>query len=184
MTPANRSSPHIILMCFAQISTMSRVWLHAHMKRLTLTCFSTWKMLCGKGTAKCQYTPIDTDIVVLAITAAQRLNISELWVAFGVGKSFRFLAAHKLTRVLGPDWCVALPIIHTFTGCDTVSFFRGRGKRTAWDTWKAYKDVTPAFCSLVSTPTLQTIKEWLGQLERFVVLLYTTAQVASRVSMK
>ena len=63
-------------------------------------------------------------------------------------------------------------MFHAFTGFDTVSFFGGRGKRTAWDTWKAYKDVTPAFCALVSTPTLQTIKEWLGQLERFVVLLY------------
>ena len=124
-----------------------------------------------QGHSKVSIRTVDTD-VVLTITAAQCLNISELWVAFGVGKSFRFLAAHKLARALGPDWCVALPMFHAFTGCDTVSFFGGRGKRTAWNTWKAYKDVTPAFCTLVSTPTLQTIKEWLGQLERFVVLLY------------
>ena len=40
----------------------------------------------------------------------------------------------------------------SFTGCDTVSFFGGRGKRTAWDTWKAYDHVTPALCSLATTP--------------------------------
>ena len=40
----------------------------------------------------------------------------------------------------------------------------------AWDTWKVYDDVTPAFCALVSTPTLQTIEEYLEHLERFVVL--------------
>ena len=114
---------------------------------------------------------VDTDVVVLAITSAQRLNIAELWVAFGVGKNFRFIAAHEIAKALGPDGCVALPMFHAFTGCDTVSFFGGRGKKTAWDTWKAYKDVTPAFCALVARPATQTIKKWLGPLERFVVLL-------------
>ena len=115
---------------------------------------------------------VDTDVVVLAITSAQRLNIAELWVAFGVGKNFRFIAAHEIANALGPDRCVALPMFHAFTGCDTVSFFGDRGKKTAWDTWKAYKDVTPAFCALVARPATQTIKECLGTLERFVVLLY------------
>ena len=40
------------------------------------------------------------------------------------------------------------------------------------DTWNAYGDVTSAFCALFSTPTLQTIEECLGQLERFVVFIY------------
>lgn len=114
---------------------------------------------------------MDTDVVVLAIAAAQRHNITELWVAFGVGKNFRFFAAHEIANALGPDGCVALPMFHAFTGCDTVSFFGGRGKKTVWDTWKAYKYVTPAFCALVARPAPQTIEEWLGLLEGFVVLL-------------
>ena len=52
----------------------------------------------------------------------------------------------------------------------TVSCFGGRGKRTAWDMWKAYDEVTPAFCALAATP--ETVDNWLGPLERFVVLLY------------
>ena len=84
---------------------------------------------------------VDTD-VVLAISAAQSLDVSELWVAFGVGKNFRFIAAHHIARALGPEKCIALPMFHAFTGCDTVSFFGGRGKKTAWDTWKAYHDAT------------------------------------------
>jgi len=39
---------------------------------------------------------VDTDVVVLAITSAQHFDISELWVAFGTGKSFWFLAAHEM----------------------------------------------------------------------------------------
>ena len=30
-----------------------------------------------------------------------------------------------------------LPMFHAFTGCDTVSFFGGKGKKTAWNTWRA-----------------------------------------------
>ena len=125
-----------------------------------------------QGHNKVSIRTVDTDVVVLAITSAQRLNISKLWVAFDAGKSFQFLPTHEIARALGPDWCVALPMFHAFTGCDTVSSFGGRGKRTAWDTWKAYKDVTPAFCALAARPTPQTIEEWLGPLEQFVVLLY------------
>ena len=44
------------------------------------------------------------------------------------------------------------------------------GKRTAWDTWSAYDEVTPAFCALAATT--ETAGNWLCPLERFVVLLY------------
>ena len=59
---------------------------------------------------------VDTDVVVLAITSAQCLDISELWVAFGAGKSFQFLATHEIARAVGRDRCVALPMFHAFTG--------------------------------------------------------------------
>ena len=60
-----------------------------------------------QGHSKVSINTVDTDIVVLAIKAAQHLNISELWVAFGVGKNFQFLAAHEIARGLGPDRCIA-----------------------------------------------------------------------------
>lgn len=105
-----------------------------------------------EGKTKVSIRTVDTDVVVLAVSSAKRLSNTEVWIAFGTGKSFRFIAAHEIARALGPDRCKALPVFHAFTGCDTVSFFGGRGKRTAWDTWKAYDDVTPAFCFLAATP--------------------------------
>ena len=104
------------------------------------------------GYNKVSIRTVDTDVIVLAVTSAQRLNITELWVAFGAGKNFRYLPAHEMANALGPDRCVALPMFHAFTGCDTVSCFGGRGKRTAWDIWNAYDEVTPAFCALADTP--------------------------------
>ncbi len=115
-------------------------------------------------------------------TYVQRLNLAELCISFGVGKIFRFFAAHEIAQALSPDKYVALPMFHAVTRCDTVSFFGGRGKKTAWDTWKVYQDVTPAFCAIMTRPTLQTIEEWLWPLERFVVLLYDRTSSLNYVS--
>ncbi|XP_068226355.1 piggyBac transposable element-derived protein 3-like [Palaemon carinicauda] len=97
-----------------------------------------------QGYSKVSKCTVDTDMVVLAIASANHLNISDLWITFRAGKSFRFITAHEITKALGPDWCVALPIFHAFTRCDTVFCFGGRGKKTTWDTWTNYGDVTPA----------------------------------------
>ena len=42
-----------------------------------------------QGYIKVSIRTVDTDVVVLAVASAQRLNIAELWIAFGAGKKFR-----------------------------------------------------------------------------------------------
>ena len=125
-----------------------------------------------QGYTKVSIRIVDTVVVVLAVAAAERLSIDQLWVAFSTGKSFRFLAAHEMAQALGPDKCRGLPAFHAFTGCDTVSSFGGRSKKTAWETWKVCDVVTATFCALGATPTLSIVDDSLDTLERFVVLLY------------
>ena len=125
-----------------------------------------------QGYTKVSIRTVGTDVVVLAVAAAQRLSIDELWVAFGTGKSFRFLAAHEMAQALGPDKCRGLPAFHAFTGCDTVSSFGGRSKNTAWETWKVCDEVTAIFYALGATPTPSIVDDSLDTLEHFVVLLY------------
>ena len=115
-----------------------------------------------EGNTKFSTRTVDTDVVVLALTSVQRLKNAEIWVDFAVGKSIRFLAAHEMARTLGHDRCMALPMFHAFTGCDTVSCFAGRGKRSAWDTRKVYDDVTPALCSLIANPEFIKCDEDIG----------------------
>ena len=81
-----------------------------------------------EGYTKVSVRTVDTDVLVLAVTAAQYLNTTELWVAFGTGKGFRHLAAHEMVKTIGPERCIALPMFHAFTGCDTVSFFFWSGQ--------------------------------------------------------
>ena len=83
-----------------------------------------------------------------------------------------FLAAHEMARALGPDKCRGLPAFHVFTGCDTVSSFGGRGKKTTWETWKVCDEVTVTICALGATPNRSIVDDSLDTLERFVVLLY------------
>ena len=82
----------------------------------------------NEGFTTIQLRTIDTDVVVLAVAAAAKIGVQELWVAFGTGKNFRYIPAHKIAASLGPDKSLALPIFHAYTGCDTVSFFSTKGK--------------------------------------------------------
>ena len=67
---------------------------------------------------------VDTDVVVLAVAAAQGLKAGdELWLAFGTGKSLQYLAAHEILAELRPEKARALLVFHALTGCDTVSSF-------------------------------------------------------------
>ena len=85
-----------------------------------------------------------------------------------------------IVRAPGPEKSVALPFVHAFSGCDTVSSFTGRGKRTVWDTWKTFDEVTPSFCALASTPS--SVDGPLEILERFVVLQCDRASTEEKVN--
>ncbi|KAG0721106.1 hypothetical protein GWK47_047115 [Chionoecetes opilio] len=123
------------------------------------------------GFQKILLRTVDTDIVVLAVAATTKLKIQELWVAFGTGQHFRYIPAHEIAAFLGPDKSQALPMFHAYTGCDTVSSFNTRGKKTAWDTWKVFDELTPALVHL-STGTADISDDVVAVLERFTILLY------------
>jgi hypothetical protein len=72
---------------------------------------------------------------------------------------------------MNPEKATALRFFHAFTGCDTVSAFNGRGKKTAWDVWTAFPEVTAAFSTLGFCPG-DISDELFALLQRFVVLLY------------
>ena len=104
---------------------------------------------------------VDTDVVVLAVSLAHKLECDRLCIAFGTGKSFHYLDATYMALMLGNDRCTALPSFHALTGCDTTSSFAGIGKRTAWSAWNAFDDVTPALCTLAQMPTAADVWQLL-----------------------
>ena len=96
---------------------------------------------------------VDTDVVVIAVSAVHNLNIICLWVAFGVGKTFIYIPVHEIALHMGPsksgNW----------------------GKKTAWNTWSTFDAVTEEFKVLSDKPDEISINEYAGNVERFVVLM-------------
>ena len=58
------------------------------------------------------------------------------------------------------------------SGCDTVSYFVGKGKKTAFQGWKSNPEVTQIF-RVLSSPQDTIYEEECHALERFVVVMYS-----------
>ena len=108
----------------------------------------------------------------------------DIWVAFGTGKSFRYLNINTISGHIGESRACALPVFHALNGCDTTSAFKGRGKKTAWQAWQAYEEVTQAFTYLVAHPfqCLDIDSERFKKIERYVVVLYDKTNSLSFVN--
>ena len=125
----------------------------------------------SQGHTKVCIRTVDTDVVALAVSVLNTIALSELWLAFGAGKSFRYIAAHSIASNLGRDKAAALPMFHSITGCDTVSSFAGRGKKSCWDVWRMYEPLTQCLLRLTDAPAELTTED-ISVIQRFVVLLY------------
>ena len=108
------------------------------------------------GCNSCLDHTADTNVVVILlckfhhmVTLCQDVNIL---VAFGTGKNFSYHHINVIYDNLGRDKSLALPVFHAFTGCDTTSAFLRRGKKSAWEAWNSYVDVTPAVTYMALHP--------------------------------
>ncbi len=130
------------------------------------------------GATTCLVRTVDTDVVVVLIGKFHAFisnhPAADLWVAFGTRKSFMYLHINTICNALGREKSMALPIFHSFTGCDTTSGFFGKGKKSAWDAWKSYPEVTQAFVYVVTHPHIMLTVEdqHFKRLERFCIVLY------------
>ena len=77
-------------------------------------------------------------------------------------------------HALGKHNSMALPIFHCFTGCDTTSAFFGKGKKTDWEAWKSYPEVTEAFVYMATHAytALTEDSQHFQLIEHFTVVLY------------
>ena len=140
------------------------------------------------GCTSCLVHTVDTDIVVILIgkfhhliTLCRDVNI---WVAFGTGRHFTYHHINAICEVLGREKSLALPVFHSFTGCDATSaFFRG-GKKLAWEAWLCYQNVTDAFTHMALNPYTEVAVgvQHFQLLECFTVILYDKASDLEHVN--
>ena len=125
------------------------------------------------GCSTCLVRTVDTDVVVILIGMFHHLltlNLSaKIWLAFGTGKNFAYFDINSISSALGKQKSLALPVFHSFIGCDTTSTFFGKGKKFAWEAWNCYTEATRAFIYIAK---LDTDSQYFHHLERFTVVLY------------
>ena len=125
----------------------------------------------------------DTDIVVIALSHMSTfaaMGLEKMWVAFGKGQRTRWIPIHDLASSLGPEKTKGILFFHAFSGCDVVSGFNGKGKKTAWQTWNVCNEASATFAKLSQCP-LEIDELDLQVLERFVVLMYDRSSAATAV---
>ena len=105
-------------------------------------------------------------------------------VKHGVGKNYRFLSVNAISHTLGEPKSRALPVFHALSGCDTTSAFRGKGKKSAWQAWQAFEEVTATFEHLSLHPfeDLNADSSHFATIERFIVVLYDRTSPLSLVN--
>ena len=117
----------------------------------------------------CSYHPTRQVFTIL-----HKINSdAAIWVALGTGRNFKYLQINAISRSLGEEKSLAMPYFHSCTGCDTTSSFFRKGKKTAWEAWKSYPDVTTAFATIALDPFLDFNRQSqiFGLLPRFTLVL-------------
>ena len=75
-------------------------------------------------------------------------------------------------------------MFHAFSGCDTTSAFNGKGKKSVWQAWQVFEDVTETFVYLAGHP-FQLLDAEDGnflKIERMTVILYDKTRPLSSVN--
>jgi len=119
----------------------------------------------------------DTDVLVIAVSVLpvlQDLGLEKLWFAFGQGQNLKWIPIHDVNLSIG------ILYFHAFTGCDVVSAFRGKGKKTAWQTWDVCPEASGVFRKLGQyPPTVED--EDRGILEKFIITMYDRSSTAGGI---
>ena len=131
-----------------------------------------------KGATTVQVRTVETDVVVILISLCPSIVSSypqtNIWVVFGMGKAVNYFHINTISALMGNSKSQALAGFHAFTGCDTTSQFRGKGKKTAIEAWKCFPEVTEAFETMMKKPfvSIEIESPTFKLLERFVCVLY------------
>ena len=81
-----------------------------------------------------------------------------------------WLSVHAYTKILREEIWKTVLFWYAFVGCDAVSQFLGKGKKTAWNTWGRFLETTETFIRLLCVSTLSESNIKIK--ENLVVLMY------------
>lgn len=123
------------------------------------------------------------DVIVIGIGSFDILSkdgLQELWICFGRGEKRRWMPIHLIFSALGQQKYKGLLFFHAFSGCDSCSGMKGKGKKSFFATWLVYPDVTPIFQKLSQCPE-KISRDDFGILQKFTIYLYDKSSTDDKV---
>ena len=113
---------------------------------------------------------LDTDIFSILLCYAE--DLSDITVMFDTGKENqrRLIDTSSLAKELTQQYCTALRVLHAFTGCNTTSTFKGKGKIRPIKLVKSKSSFIETFASLGGS--WKVFEHTLVELEEFTCLVY------------
>ena len=102
------------------------------------------------GYEKIKVVTVNTDVTLIAIGIYHLLSVSELWVEFRTGGDRCWYPIHIYANLLRQEECRALLFWYSFIGCDTVSLFAGKGKRTCCNYGNVFQKPLAHLCNMFS----------------------------------
>ena len=122
----------------------------------------------------------DTDVVVIFLSNFHHFKAvnpcAEIWIAFRSGKNTKMLHLNTIAANLGPVNCRGMAMFHAFTGCDSTSSFKFKGKRYCCKVMKMMPHLMQHFASVAETP-FQISRSLMETVNEFVCKLYSSSDV-------
>ena len=140
------------------------------------------------GCKKIVIRTVDTDILIILIGQfyfiRNQYKDIDVFVAFGTGKDYNIFNINNICSRLGKDVSQSLLTFHAFSGSDTTPGFHGKGKKSAWGSWKAFPEVMSAFLHIFDHQfdPLDSLSWQFKLLERFTVILYDRTSTCELVN--
>eukprot|EP00745_Piridium_sociabile_P034704 TRINITY_DN5991_c0_g1_i13.p1 TRINITY_DN5991_c0_g1~~TRINITY_DN5991_c0_g1_i13.p1 ORF type:complete len:843 (-),score=177.10 TRINITY_DN5991_c0_g1_i13:511-3039(-) len=97
----------------------------------------------------------DTDVVILLSNFNHIMALNpnaEIWISFKAGKTTRMISLNTIATNLGTTTCKAMALFHAFTGSDSTSSFKFKGKRYCCKFMHEVPSLMEEFATIVDTP--------------------------------
>ena len=123
----------------------------------------------------------DSDVVVIAVSLYNQIcGIKDLWIAYGSYPNLRYIPIHEISLQMGTVRTKGIAVFHAYSGSDYTSSFWKKGKKSAWDAWLAFPEVSTAFSFLSQCP--ENIPETIFDLlKKFVCQMYNYLRHLTKV---
>lgn len=121
----------------------------------------------------------DTDVFVICLSLSSSIN-SNIYLRRGTRSRVRMVNITQLSSALGREVCSALPGLHSWTGCDTVSGLANQGKIKALKMVQQHQIYRDAFTTLGTLVDLAP--ETFKMIQKFTCQLYSKNTKINKVN--